>query len=1173
MKRIAILFMIMLMLLTNTVCVFAETDRLVLSNELKDLSSVTVIKGFKTTNSWNNCGTEIRHVFCADGSGESYVVYDTVEIGNVSRAEFEVTVTNSNWDKIERTAESAKYLYLSHNGNDYIQAASMSAFNCGVSKKSAQNGHITYIVSYTFPSGYEYIKFDASIFADWQFYMTGVRLYGVKTDTLPKPVPNGYVSMGDAFETLSLDKTESNSGFTIQRWIQAKTGSSYVKAAAVKTVGKDTEAHLEYKAKSGDFCFVSANITVESFKNAWLMTDYGRSVIYVSENGTEYTAAENLKIEYEKENYDGALSYSTYKLYGSLPQGTRYLKIEATEFESWNFIVNEVLLYSEYTENEYNWSESPSIAKVHSDDFHTAIAVEPSELYDYNDVLLSQFDEITIENQMKVNVIHPSENTYNFEGTDRIVEFAQQHGMRVRGHGLVYEKTFPDWFFKNDDGSTASKELVMQRLENHVRTIVRRYKGKIYCYDVVNENFGHNGWDTRTLSQICGTDEYTRKVFEWAHEEDPDAILILNDNYYDIAKKRNNIYNYVKKLYDDGVPIHGIGFQDHMFIDTDLQSVEDTLTLFETIPNFKLFVTELDVQAYGAVDNNKVYPDFMNEELKAAVAKKYASLFDIYRKHSDRIETLGLWCISDKVSWLETGEKQYFATLVDKDKNPNPAYFAVLDKEGKLPRWDGGSMPPILRNNNYSIDEKTDVLTLTGDCSGNVEARLYSNYGEKTKVAEKALTANGAYEIKITIDTDEAYIGTKSPDYILEVCENENVKTDKFTYFTKAQREKYYTVTDYMEDYSKMYRAQNTMQTDGGVTAKVIWNNASLGDGSVVYKCPDIFILREFSLEMHKTSGDYYKVYLSPDDKEYTEAEVEWSESGNGVYKGNVKAIPEDMRFVKIALGTDKTKYLSYAEMHTKKAGGVETLAKLNMSSEDGILRKEGFSLVDWAYKRCGYDEWRNVFVNTDKNSYLMFDADDKFYTSAEFDVTVHNNANYRVSEQDFLNRMILVSDDGEAWRKSENVRAEQIGEPIMSDGNNYYTYKISCDIENGAKYLKVVGFDSGNECYMLFVHGAKFFGMKKFEMISQPKAVVKNGVINVTGAFSAIIPKSGAVGILASFGENGLLECDIQHFENSLDLKQIDISAKLPENAKHMSLYIWSGNMIPLSETINIKN
>ena len=52
-------------------------------------------------------------------------------------------------------------------------------------------------------------------------------------------------------------------------------------------------------------------------------------------------------------------------------------------------------------------------------------------------------------------------------------------------------------------------------------------RAKIYCYDLVNENFGHEGWDTRDLSRICGVDEYTRKVFQWAHEEDPDAILIF----------------------------------------------------------------------------------------------------------------------------------------------------------------------------------------------------------------------------------------------------------------------------------------------------------------------------------------------------------------------------------------------------------------------------------------------------------------------------------------------------------------------------------------------------------------------------------------------------------------------------------------------------------------------
>ncbi len=1136
-------------LIINSICVFAaNTELLLINDKLTDLSNVSVLRGFNYAWTWQNCTSESRRVFYRNNDSTGYAVY---EADSACKAEFDVTVSNSDKWIITDKGQTDNILYLSENGADYTAASLDSGYSASVSLKSSQNNHYTFTLTYTFSSNYKYIKFDAGKFSYWQMYLIGARIYGTKALLKPEISPKGHVSTGDGFEN-GLGKASETSGFDINRYIGAKTGCSYTRIAAVKTSTGD--AHLTYKAKSEDFCYITASITAESFDNAWRLTDFNEleNNIYISNDGVTFTGVPGLKAKFTGESYDGNTGYSTFEIYGELPEGAEYLKIDAGEFQSWNFIINEIMMYSQYGENEFDYSKATSLAKVNAGYFNTAVAVEPTELYDYNDILLTQFNEITIENQMKANVIHQSENEYYFEGVDRIVEFAQKHGLRVRGHGLVYEKAMPSWMFVDENGNEASKELVMQRLENHVRTVVKRYKGKIYCYDLVNENFGHEGWDTRDLSRICGVDEYTRKVFQWAHEEDPDAILILNDNYYDIENKRNLIFNYVKGLVDDGVPIHGIGFQDHHFIDTDLDAVEKTLSLFETIPNFKLFITELDVRAYAVTEDDKVYPSFMDDELKAAVAKKYASLFDIYRRHAARIETLGLWNICDAVSWTDSENKHQFATLFGADKNPNPAYFAVLDTDGTLPRWDGGAMPPVLRNNNYTIDRNTDALTVKGTCSGTVTAQLYSNFGEKIKIAEKSVNTGGNYEITFDIDTDASYDGSVSPDYILEVSENGTVKTDEFTYFTTAQRRLYYTVTDNFSDYRKVYRARNTMFKNGGVAATRIWgNSASLGTGEVVYKCPEGFAPVSVTASMYKSG---YTIYLSPDDVNYTKTS-----------SATVTDIPENMRYIKIVMPTDRTNYLSYVKIFTKKLYGDGAITDSGLTDGTGFANN-GFSLVSWAYERCGFSSPRNVLCNSGDKASMIFDAGEKRFTQAEFEITLHTNSLFHVNEEKYLNKMISFSDDGKTWTNS-TVTCAKIGEATESEGVYYHHFRISCIPEIPARYVRFGSELPGN--YQLFVQRARLFGRTAFKFTKQPQLSKMDGKYSASADF--ISAYGGEKAILAVYSGNRLVSCAVQDFEQSGEVKTINLSANTSaDGTAYARLYIWTDGFAPIYITDN---
>ncbi|WP_285059783.1 endo-1,4-beta-xylanase [Pedobacter ginsengisoli] len=50
------------------------------------------------------------------------------------------------------------------------------------------------------------------------------------------------------------------------------------------------------------------------------------------------------------------------------------------------------------------------------------------------------------------------------------------------GHNLCWHTQAPKWMFINQDGSQVTKEILLKRLKDHIYTVVRRYKGKVYAW-------------------------------------------------------------------------------------------------------------------------------------------------------------------------------------------------------------------------------------------------------------------------------------------------------------------------------------------------------------------------------------------------------------------------------------------------------------------------------------------------------------------------------------------------------------------------------------------------------------------------------------------------------------------------------------------------------------------
>jgi endo-1,4-beta-xylanase len=338
----------------------------------------------------------------------------------------------------------------------------------------------------------------------------------------------------------------------------------------------------------------------------------------------------------------------------------------------------------------------------YKDYFPIGVAVSPRSLQgEQGEFIKKHFNSLTAENVMKPALLQPEEGKWNWEEADKIVEFAQANGMKVRGHTLCWHNQTGEWMFKDSLGNQASKELVLARLKEHITQVVTRYKGKIYAWDVLNEAIDNadpsKGYRVTPWYTICG-EEFIGKAFQWAHEADPEAVLFYNDFNTENPAKREKIYEMVKKLVDQGVPIHGMGLQAHWNIESPKHvgqlhqpgegefiipgSSEDAIR--ESIDKFASLglvvqMTELDVSIYTSKTDTLNLGFTPEREQKQMDFYKMA--FDVFREKKDVLTGVTFWNLSDRGSWLDNRTPRrgkHFPLLFDENMKPKKAFWEVV---------------------------------------------------------------------------------------------------------------------------------------------------------------------------------------------------------------------------------------------------------------------------------------------------------------------------------------------------------------------------------------------------------------------------------------------------------------------------------------------------------------
>lgn len=328
----------------------------------------------------------------------------------------------------------------------------------------------------------------------------------------------------------------------------------------------------------------------------------------------------------------------------------------------------------------------PSLKEVYRDYFPigAAVSVDAISKSPDKELIAKHFNVLTPENAMKFQPIHPEDGVYNFEHADRIVEFAQQNGMRVVGHTLIWHQQTPEWVFKDANGNLVSREVLLERMEEHIKTVVGHYRGKVYGWDVVNEAIADSPpYDLRdTMWRRIIGDDYIEWAFKFAHEADPEAELYYNDYNTETPGKREAIYNLVKGLKEKGIRIDAVGMQSHINIYyPSIQEVENSIKKFSSL-GIKVNISELDMDLYKWGDREDRYRGGVSDDILQLQADRYGELFGLYRRYKDVIGRVTFWGYYDGGSWLNNfpvkGRTNY-PLLFDRQFKPKPAFWSVVN--------------------------------------------------------------------------------------------------------------------------------------------------------------------------------------------------------------------------------------------------------------------------------------------------------------------------------------------------------------------------------------------------------------------------------------------------------------------------------------------------------------
>jgi endo-1,4-beta-xylanase len=290
----------------------------------------------------------------------------------------------------------------------------------------------------------------------------------------------------------------------------------------------------------------------------------------------------------------------------------------------------------------------------------------------YAQALGREFSLIVPENDLKFAETEPAMNQFSFCEADQLLAYAQANNMKMRGHNLVWANDLPGWLTSGNFSSAQAASI----LQDHINTVVGRYKGQLVDWDVVNEALSNGapyGLDESSYWYTQLGSSYLDTAFHLAHAADPNAKLFYNDYGGEgLGGKSDAIYALVQGMISRGVPINGVGLEMHLGLPgapsaADISSNMARLGALE----LEVHVTEMDVRLAVNASGVASAADL------ASQSTLYQNVLSACQANSNCTEFL-TWGITDLHSWIPGFFPGYGSgLLLDQQYNPKPAYTAV----------------------------------------------------------------------------------------------------------------------------------------------------------------------------------------------------------------------------------------------------------------------------------------------------------------------------------------------------------------------------------------------------------------------------------------------------------------------------------------------------------------
>jgi len=302
----------------------------------------------------------------------------------------------------------------------------------------------------------------------------------------------------------------------------------------------------------------------------------------------------------------------------------------------------------------------------------------------YSGTLISQYNSMTADWEMKFAEVEPEQGVYNYTPGDFLVSFAAQHHIRMHGHNFIWHQALPDWVLDFQGDATAWENL----FKTHIQSEATHYKGEVASWDVVNEALRDDNGALRNLDLTPGDGsgsiwrqhlgpDYIARAFIYAHEADPNALLFYNDYGQEWnTVKLDSMVALLNNLKSRGIPIAGVGMQMHITITTDTAGISAGLKALAAT-GLLVHVSELDIQVNPSNVPNLVYTLALQQQQAAL----YQFVGESYRANVPPAQRYGIttWEFCDADSWVisELGHRDWplpFDSLYHK----KPAYFGLM---------------------------------------------------------------------------------------------------------------------------------------------------------------------------------------------------------------------------------------------------------------------------------------------------------------------------------------------------------------------------------------------------------------------------------------------------------------------------------------------------------------